>query len=74
MSGKATMSDLTEQLIAATAAGAVEEIQRITKQITEKGKKRSFSDVWNYENDTPTPEPGSFESVWQFTKKGDSTR
>lgn len=64
----ATVNELTEQLIAATRADDIGEIKRLTDQISQKAKPQSFSEAWNYANNPPAP--GSFESVWQFTKKG----
>lgn len=67
-----TLSELAEKVITASNAGDAAEISSLTDQISAKGKKQTFSDVWNYENKEPsTPAaPGAFESAWQFTKKG----
>ena len=67
-----TIPELAEKVVAASSAGDIGEVKRITDEIVEKGKRQTFSDVWNYENKEPvTPAaPGAFESAWQFTKKG----
>lgn len=65
-----TIPELAEKVVTASDAGDIGEVKRITDEIVEKGKRQTFSDVWNYENKKPvTPAaPGPFESVWGFTK------
>lgn len=67
-----TIPELAEKVVAASNAGDIGEVKRITDEIVEKGKPKTFSDIWNYEDKKPsTPTaPGSFESTWQFTQKG----
>lgn len=67
-----TIPELAEKVVTASNAGDIGEVKRITDEIVEKGKPKTFFDIWNYEDKKPVipAAPGSFESVWQFTKKG----
>ena len=63
------IKELSEQLIAASAAFDITEVKRLSKEIAEITKPPSFSDSWNYENKTPEPEKGSFSDHWNFSER-----
>ena len=64
------VKDLSDQLIAAAAAGNDKEMMRLSKELVSAAQPPTFSKVWNYERTPPEAEKGSFSDYWNYQKKG----
>ena len=67
---KNTIQTLSDQLIAAAAAGNSEEMMKLSRELVSAAQPPTFSETWNYENKPAETKRGSFANYWNFEKKG----
>ena len=62
------VTELSEQLIAAAAAGNSEEMMKLSKELISAAQPPTFSENWNYENKPAETKRGSFADYWNYQK------
>ena len=62
------VTELSEQLIAAAAAGNTDEMMKLSKEIISAAQPPTFSETWNYENKPAETKRGSFADYWNYQK------
>ena len=62
------VTELSEQLIAAAAAGNSEEMMKLSRELVSAAQPPTFSETWNYENKPAETKRGSFADYWNYQK------
>lgn len=62
------VTELSERLIAAAAAGNSEEMMKLSKELVSAAQPPTFSETWNYENKPAETKRGSFADYWNYQK------
>ena len=62
------VTELSEQLIAAAAAGNTDEMMKLSKELVSVAQPPTFSETWNYENKPAETKRGSFADYWNYQK------
>ncbi len=62
------ITDLSNLIVAAGAAGDVEAMQRLSKELVSAAQPPTFSEAWNYENKPAETKRGSFADYWNYQK------
>lgn len=62
------ITELSERVIAAAAAGNSEEMMKLSKELVSAAQPPTFSEAWNYENKPAETKRGSFADYWNYTK------
>lgn len=62
------VTELSEQLIAAAAAGNTDEMMKLSKELVSAAQPPTFSETWNYENKPAETKRGSFADYWNYQK------
>ena len=62
------VTELSERLIAAAAAGNSEEMMKLSRELVSAAQPPTISETWNYENKPAETKEGSFGAYWNYQK------